>query len=145
MTGHKRIVVVRRAYQNAPDPELIALINTWIEQRDWIHPRHEVRDRDLLAILVESMRDYGWQGPPIVVFGDVAFTGSHRLAAVAVLRAEGVDIAIDAVDIAHVCTVCDVDWPAHCQQWGHRTYERDRTIADKLPAGVVSYLGLDLH
>lgn len=128
-----------------PESELIELINTWIEPRQWVHPRHEVRDEEHLAILVQSMRDYGWQGPPIVVFDDVAFTGSHRLHAVAMLHAEGIDLEIPTVDITHVCMVCDVDWQAHCDEWGHLTYDRDRTIADKLPAEVVEYLGLDLH
>jgi hypothetical protein len=125
--------------------ELIALINRWIEPQQWIHPRHEVRDEAHLGDLVMSLRDYGWQGPPIVVWGDVAFTGSHRLAAIAMLRTEGVEIEIPTVDIANVCRVCDVDWDAHCQEWGHLTYDRDRMIAEKLPAEVVEYLSLDLH
>lgn len=125
--------------------ELIDLIDTWIEPQHWIHPRHEVRDEQLLTILIQSMRDYGWQGPPIVVCRDVAFTGSHRLAAIAMLQAEGIDLEIPTVDITHICMVCDVDWEAHCQEWGHHTCDRDRLIADKLPAAVVEYLGLDLH
>lgn len=125
--------------------ELIDLINTWIEPQHWIHPRHEVRNEEHLAILIQSMRDYGWQGPPIVVYGQIALTGSHRLAAVAMLRAEGVDVEIPTVDIADVCTVCAVDWEAHCEEWEHHTDDRDIMIATKLPDEVVEYLGLDLR
>lgn len=135
----------RDGHRRPVSADLIDLINTRIEPQHWIHPRHEVRDDDHLAILITSMRDYGWQGPPIVVYGDVAFTGSHRLAAIAMLRDEGVDLEIPTVDITHICTVCDVDWEAHCAESGHHTYERDRSIAEKLPAEVVEYLGLDLH
>ena len=53
-----------------------------------ISPLHEVKDRDLLAELVGSMRAHGWRGRPIIVYKDdehhyQALTGSHRLVAAA--------------------------------------------------------------
>jgi hypothetical protein len=125
--------------------ELIDLINTWIEPVYWVDPRHEVRDAEQLAELIASIRKNGWTGAPVVVHGATAFTGAHRIAAIEALRGEGVEIDIPTVDIADVCNVCDVDWEAHCEEWDGLTYDRDRMIADKLPAEIVEYYGLDLH
>jgi len=51
-----------------------------------IKPPHEVRDKDKLKKLSESMKTDGWQGRPILAFvepnGTIqAVTGSHRIAA----------------------------------------------------------------
>lgn len=125
--------------------ELIDTINTWIEPAHWVDPRHEVRDAAHLQMLVDSIRANGWVGAPIVVHGENAFTGAHRLAAIDILRDEGIEIDIPTVEIERICHICDVDWAAHCQEWDGLTYDRDRTIAEKLPAEIVEYYGLDLH
>lgn len=36
---------------------------------------------DKVDTLVQSILSNGWQGPPILVYGDTLLTGSHRLAA----------------------------------------------------------------
>ena len=38
-------------------------------------------DPDKVDTLVQSILSNGWQGPPILVYGDTLLTGSHRLAA----------------------------------------------------------------
>lgn len=45
---------------------------------DQWHPHH---DEDKIESLVESLEDGGWDGLPILVNGDQALTGAHRIEA----------------------------------------------------------------
>jgi hypothetical protein len=110
------------------------------------HPLHHVVDTDKLVVLMADMRVRGWHGAPIVVDGDDACTGSHRIAAcVKLWNDEGIDIGIPQVEITDVASLYGVDWDAHRQECGDSWYEAVRTISDRLPAAVVEYLGLDAH
>jgi hypothetical protein len=40
-----------------------------------------IEDGDKLRQIIESMRTNGWQGAPIVIWGDIQITGSHRAVA----------------------------------------------------------------
>lgn len=57
---------------------------------------HEVRDRAKLAAMIEVLKT-GGSLPPVVVCGETAYTGSHRLAAWAAcdMDAEAVEIEDD--------------------------------------------------
>lgn len=46
-------------------------------------PPHEIRDREKLEKMIEHLRN-GNELPPIVANGEIAFSGSHRLAAYSV-------------------------------------------------------------
>lgn len=46
-----------------------------------ILPLHEVRDTEKVDALAEAMSKSGWVGRPVVVVGEQAITGTHRLAA----------------------------------------------------------------
>ena len=62
-----------------------------------IIPLHEVRDEEKLNNLIESMKENGWTGRPIVVLdiGDIqALTGSHRYAAAKIAGIEEIPCAI---------------------------------------------------
>ena len=64
-----------------------------------IEPIHGVRDNEKLNLLVESMEEKGWTGRPIPVYegiyGKMALTGSHRIAAA---KKAGIDIPIYEID-----------------------------------------------
>ncbi|MEW1737974.1 hypothetical protein AB0346_18655 [Nocardia beijingensis] len=129
--------------QSGISPETLALIENLTEtSRGGFTPLHEVRDAAKLADLTAGMRRSGWQGPPLVVDGEQALTGSHRYWA-----AVASDTDIPRVAIAELCEALGVDWEAHLEEHDGslRIDGAYRTIADKLPAEVVYYLGLDLH
>lgn len=63
-----------------------------------------VNDVDYMAVdeLATSIKLNGWQGCPILVWGDNLVTGSHRQAALKKLADEGFDI--DSLDVAEDVT-----------------------------------------
>lgn len=121
-------------------PQSVALIHERTEVRQGgINPLHDPYDSAKLAALIEDMTENGWRGAPLVVDGEQALTGSHRYWA-----ALETWIDIPRVDIEDVCDLFGVDWSGHCDEW-EDTHDRYINIADKLPAEIVEYLGLDMH
>lgn len=66
-----------------PEPEYLD-----IDVAD-IEPPNEVEDEYLLEEIQESMAKSGWSGRPLIAWGTIAYTGSHRIAAA---RAVGLDV-----------------------------------------------------
>jgi ParB-like chromosome segregation protein Spo0J len=66
---------------------------------------HAYPEADRVAQLAASMTQSGWIGAPILTVGDLAITGTHRIAAA---RASGVDV--ETLDLADVTieTVGDI-------------------------------------
>ena len=60
---------------------------------------HEVRDQDKLESMIKTL-EAGQQLPPIIVCGEIAYSGSHRLAAWEALDMEPEVIEIDDEDVA---------------------------------------------
>jgi len=60
-------------------------MNTWLFSRlehvDNLIPPHEVDDCSKLHELQSNLRSFGWIGPPIIIIGQQALTGTHRIAA----------------------------------------------------------------
>lgn len=60
-------------------------MSTWLFSRlafvDKIKPPHEIDNFAKLENLKSSILKSGWRGPPLIVNGDQALTGTHRLAA----------------------------------------------------------------
>lgn len=109
-------------------------------------PPHEVDDEQKVADLVRQMSAHGWQGAPLVVHGDTAVTGSHRItAAREVLDATGREVQIPRVEIADVCDAYGIDWDAVMDEADMDVLTAAQMVADRLPADVVDYLGMDLH
>jgi len=61
-------------------------------------PPHEVRDQGKLNSMIEALKN-GAELPPVIVCGEVAFSGSHRLAAYDSLEMSPSVIEIDDDDI----------------------------------------------
>lgn len=105
-----------------------------------IDPAHGVMERGKVAALTASMEQHGWQGAPVVVDGESAVTGSHRL-----MAANEVWIDVPRVQLAEVCDLFGVDWAAHREDCGGDWHEAVVTVDQILPREVVDYLGLDMH
>ncbi|MFC4128983.1 ParB N-terminal domain-containing protein [Nocardia rhizosphaerae] len=114
-----------------------------VETVTGVNPVHEVQDHAKLAILTESMREHGWQGPPLVIDGDQAITGAHRFAAAENLRGDGIDIRFPVVQVAALADEYGIGWPEIRAE--HTEYDSYIELIDRLPADVVDYFGLDLH
>lgn len=63
-----------------------------------IVPPHEIRDKEKVARLTDSMKKNGWQGRPILTVdlgaGHEALTGSHRIVAA---QKAGVEVPIHTI------------------------------------------------
>ena len=103
-------------------------------------PPHDATDADKLTALVESMEGHGWIGAPLLVDGEQALTGSHRIAAAARTNV----VEIPRVEVRDLCAAHDLDWDTLLIEQGD-WYWAGIELADLLPADVVAELGLDLH
>ena len=60
-------------------------MGTWLFSRleftNKILPPHDVDDGQKVKNLQSSLQTLGWIGPPIIIIGNQALTGTHRLAA----------------------------------------------------------------
>ena len=109
-----------------------------------LNPLHDVTDPAKVASLAADMAERGWQGPPLVVDGENALTGTHRIAAVRALRnTEGIRVAIPRVEIADLCAAYGLVWAALRDQYGD-SYWAAAALRDLLPREVVDYLGIDV-
>lgn len=110
-----------------------------------VDPLHEVTDQWKVAILVRDMAAHGWRGAPIVVAGEQALTGTHRLAAVDVLLCtESVEIPIPRIEIRDLCELYGIDWDVLLDENGDVTYRAAAELRSLLPRDVVEYLGYDV-
>jgi len=103
-------------------------------------PPHDPTDLGKVERLAADMAARGWQGPPVVVDGDWALTGSHRIAAHMLLwDRDGIDVRIPRVQIGDLVTAAGWDWQADVADWDMAI----RELSLGLPADLVDYLGLD--
>lgn len=102
-------------------------------------PPHPVTDPDKVRALADDMAEWGWQGPPLLVDGADALTGSHRLAAA---RAADVEL-VPVVTVDEVLDAFDLDrvMLAGCGD----VYTRAMRLRVLLPGDVVAFLGVDAH
>lgn len=107
-------------------------------------PPHDVRDEHKVAHLVASLDTYGWDGPPLLVEGERAVTGAHRIPAVDVLTRRGTSLEVPFLDVAELAADYGIDWQLLREQYPHLD-EAAQQLAELLPNEVVATLGMDLH
>ena len=88
-------------------------MNTWLFSRlvfvDKIIPPHEVDNFLKLNELKSSFVKLGWIGPPLIVSGDQALTGTHRIAAAKQARIR----LIPVVELRALCNNDPIDVPTN--------------------------------
>lgn len=110
-------------------------------------PYHEVRDLMKLTALVESMAKDGWVGGPIVIQGEQAITGSHRLAAAALVMdrwerdEDVVEVHVETVEFRDLFEDAGLDLDEVARDANYDMTE----IVNALPASVKAEYGIDLH
>ena len=74
----------------------------------YYQPPHEVRDQEKLNALVEILKN-GGELPPVLVCGDRAYSGSHRLAAWELMDVEPSVVEMDDAEYCKVMEALDLD------------------------------------
>lgn len=74
----------------------------------YYQPPHEVRDQEKLNALVEILKN-GGELPPVLVCGDRAYSGSHRLAAWELMDVEPSVVEMDDAEYCEVMEALDLD------------------------------------
>lgn len=108
-------------------------------------PYHEPRDPAKLAALAESMGRDGWVGPPVVVDGEQALTGSHRIAAWRSLGRP--DSEIPTIELSEVFVEAGLNMQECHEFWGRPTID-DSGFAQfigELPRGIREKYGLEIR
>lgn len=72
------------------------------------NPPHEVRDTEKLSSMINALKS-GQSLPPIIVCGEVAFSGSHRIAAHEKLWISINTTEITDNEIRRAMLICDLD------------------------------------
>lgn len=107
-------------------------------------PMHEVTDPAKVLEIAADMAAHGWRGAPLLVDGDDALTGTHRLAAIRHLWGEqGLEVAALVVTVDEVLDVAGLD--RSDLECCDDAYERTQFLAEVLPSEMTVYLGLDAH
>lgn len=113
-------------------------------------PFHGVQDQDKLESLVASMAANGWVGDPIVVDGEDALTGSHRLAAAEIVndRWEAGDdvqfVEIETVDLDEVFAEAGIDL-VQTMEAAPAGYDFYLEVVSVLPQSLRDAYGIDMH
>lgn len=103
-------------------------------------PWNDVDDAEKLTALIASMEVDGWVGAPVVVDGDQAVTGSHRI-----IAARQADIEVPTVDIRDLFANAGLDYDDVVEEYGGDRYEIVVRAEQFLPGDVVDQYGLDAH
>ena len=74
----------------------------------YYQPPHEVRDQNKLDAMVEILKN-GGELPPVLVCGDRAYSGSHRLAAWEMMGMEADVVEMSDDEYCEVMTALDLD------------------------------------
>lgn len=103
---------------------------------------HEVQDLQKVEELTESMVENGWQGAPLVVWGDGLITGVHRYAA-----AQEAGIEVPTVNLEDVFGEAGIDFEKAWETEGQPTYGEYGMICllELLPSEVRDAYGIDVH
>ena len=113
-------------------------------------PYHETRERDKLNNLIASMSVNGWLGGPIVVDGEQAITGSHRLAAARSVNKrweanEDVQrVEVETVGIDELFTMAGLDFSATSEA-APEGIDYYLWLVNALPYSIREEYGIDLH
>jgi hypothetical protein len=97
---------------------------------------HSPEDMTKVERIAADMLSNGWTGAPIVVEGEQALTGAHRLAA-----AQIADIEVEAVELRDLFADADLDLDEIARDANYDLVE----IVNALPASVKAEYGIDLH
>ena len=97
----------------------------------YYQPPHEVRDQGKLNAMVEILKN-GGELPPVLVCGDRAYSGSHRLAAWEMMDVEPSVVEMDDAEYCEVMTGLGLD-PMYDEA---EDFEEFLNVAQSLGFGV---------
>ena len=106
-------------------------------------PPHEVRDEQKLEEIKESLKQNGWQGSPLVIWGDDdLLTGSHRYAAAVDLGWS--DSEIPTIDLEDVFAEGGLDFDELHEIFDYPTLDEitGSGMLDELPKSIIKKYGI---
>ena len=105
-------------------------MDTWLFSRlefiDNLHPPHNVDDIQKVQTLGSSLQTDGWIGPPLIIVGNQALTGTHRLAAA---KSAGIRL-VPVIELSSLAGVADGILSANL------TREEIKNIINSLPESI---------
>jgi len=105
-------------------------MDTWLFSRleyiDKLLPPHDVDDVQKVQTLGSSLQAEGWIGPPLLVAGNQALTGTHRLAAA---KSAGIRL-VPVIELSSLAGVADGILSANL------TREEIKNIINSLPESI---------
>ena len=106
---------------------------------------HEVTDGEKVERIAASIEANGWQGAPLVKWGDVLITGVHRYAAAQELELR--DSEIPSIELDEVFAEAGMDIAVAHEEWGCPTYAEGMFVEfiRELPETVREKYGIDLQ
>lgn len=109
-----------------------------------MQPAHDGLDENRIEALTDSMRTSGWQGAPLVRWGEYDLvTGAHRWRA-----AQAAELAaVPVVDLEDVYREEGLDFAAlHAAHGNPTLYEPDMVdLLGELPVSAREAYGIDMH
>ena len=106
---------------------------------------HEVRDPAKVEKLVESIKQNGWQGPPLVAWGDQLITGTHRYAAWREL--DRFDYDLPTIELDDVFTEAGLDINEIHAKYDYPTVDESLFVDFilELPEEILEKYGIDIR
>lgn len=103
---------------------------------------HEPEDNDKVERLAQAMRESGWQGAPLVCWGEQLYTGAHRSAA-----AEKAGIEFPVIDIEEIFEEAGIDLDEAHEWAGYPTADDTAMtmVFAELPQSIKDKYGIDIE
>lgn len=104
-------------------------------------PPNKITDYSLVDALVASMQTNGWMGVPVVVHGDMAVTGSHRM-----IAAEIAGIDYPTIELSEIFEANGYDLEREWYDLGPSGQWWDELAATLgcLPSCILHHYGMDV-
>lgn len=107
---------------------------------------HEVVDEAKVKALAADIEARGWQGAPLVCWGEQLITGTHRYAAVQQLG--WLDSDIPTIELSEVFALAGLDLDAIHAEYGEPTSDEPifvDMLLFELPDAIRAAYGIDLY
>jgi hypothetical protein len=102
---------------------------------------HEPENTEKINDIARSMMDNGWIGTPVVVWGEQAYTGAHRIAA-----AEIAEVEVPTICLTELFDEAGLDMDEALWMYGHPTADdvQMAMVIGQLPANIIDKYGIDI-
>lgn len=103
---------------------------------------HDPEDSDKVQQLAQAMRENGWQGAPLVAWGEQLYTGAHRSAAA---KIAGIEFPV--IDLEAIFEEAEIDFEEALEWAGYPTADDTAMtmVFAELPQDIKDKYGIDIE